>query len=221
MKKLVVILSFVACGDAREAPAPKPREARIAPATSPAAPPVLPRKPAVPGLAQDLEDADPKVRRAAMREAARDADADPRIFLAASRDPDREVAITATEALAKAHARGELPASELIARATDRSIDERVRVSAINGLGLVPSAEAARALVELVHRGDMLEKRSASILLVHQDPEVAVPALIDALGDADEVVRANALEALRARARGRDFNMDAGAWRSWWQSRSR
>jgi len=56
---------------------------------------------------------------------------------------------------------------------------------------------------------------------VHQDPEVAVPALIDALADADEVVRANALEALRGRARGRDFGSDAGAWRAWWQSRSR
>lgn len=218
MKRLALVF-VAACGNPSEAPAPKPRQARIAPVTRAAAP-SLPAKPAVPGLAEDLRDADPRIRRAAMREAARDG-ADPQLLLAASRDPDREVAITATEALAKAHARGEVPASELIARATDRSIDERVRVSAINGLGLVASPEAARTLAELVHRGDMIEKRSASILLVHQDPEVAVPALIDALADADEVVRANALEALRGKARGRDFGTDAGAWRSWWSARSR
>jgi HEAT repeat protein len=218
MRTLALVV-LVACGNASEAPAPKPREARIAPITAARAP-ALPTKAAVPGLEQDLRDTDPKVRRAAVREAARDG-GDPQIFLAASRDPDREVAIVATEALAKAHARGEVPASELIARVTDRSVDERVRVSAINGLGLVESPEAARTLAELVHRGDMLEKRSAAILLVHQDPDIAVPALIDALADADEVVRANALEALRGKARGRDFGVDAGAWRAWWQARSR
>jgi HEAT repeat protein len=219
MNKLVVVVALAACGDAREAPAPRPREARIAPATRAAAP-ALPTKHAVPGLAQDLRDQDPKIRRAAMREAARAGD-DPQIFLGASRDPDREVAIVATEALAKLHANGELPAAELIARATDRSLDERVRASALNGFGVVASPDAARSLVELVHRGDMLERRSAAILLVHQDPELAIPALIDALGDADEVVRGNAQESLRGRARGRDFGSDAGAWRSWWQSRSR
>ncbi|MEJ7602194.1 MAG: HEAT repeat domain-containing protein, partial [Kofleriaceae bacterium] len=100
--------------------------------------------------------------RAAVREAARDPD--PSIMLAGSRDPDREVAIVATEALAKLHAHGDVAASEMIARATDKSLDERVRVSAINGLGLVGSPEAARTLSELVHRGDLLEKRSAAIL---------------------------------------------------------
>ena len=218
MKRLAVIL-LVACGNPSQAPVPKPREARIAPVTRVAAP-ALPAKPVAPGLEQDLRDPDPKIRRAAMREAAREG-GDLQIFLAASRDPDREVAITATEALAKAHARGEVPASEMIARATDRTIDERVRVSAINGAGVVASPETARALAELLQRGDMVEKRSASILLVHQDPEVAVPALIGALADADEVVRANALEALRGKARGRDFGSDAGAWRTWWNARSR
>lgn len=220
MRAAIVLVALVGCGDAREAPAPPARAARIAPVQPRAVAPALPAQAAVPGLEQDLRDGDPAVRRAAVREAAREP-GDPQLFLAASRDPDREVAIAATEALAKLHARGELPAAELIARATDRALDERVRVSALNGLGLVASPEAARTLAELVHRGDTLEKRSAAILLVHQDPEIAVPALIDALADADEVVRANALEALRGRARGRDFGGDAGAWRSWWQSRSR
>src|SRR5215212_9108353 len=119
MKTLALLL--LVAFSSREAPAPKPREARIAPTVSVKAP-ALPAKPAVPGLDQDLRDGDPKVRRAAVREAARDG-ADLQVFLAASRDPDREVAITATEALAKAHARGEVAASELIARATDKSID--------------------------------------------------------------------------------------------------
>ena len=216
--KRALLLLLVACGSSSDAPVPKAREARIAPVTRTTQPALA--RTATPGLEQDLRDADPKVRRAAMREAARDGAALD-VFLTASRDSDREVAIIATEALAKAHARGEVAASELIARATDKSIDERVRVSAINGFGLVATPDAARMLAQLVHTGDMLERRSAAILLVHQDPDVAVPALIDAPADTDEVVRANALEALRGRARGRDFGADAGAWRSWWQSRSR
>lgn len=177
--------------------------------------------PQAPGLAADLVSADPKIRRAAVREAARSADVDPGILLAASRDPDLEVGAVATEALGKLHARGEVPVQEMIARATDRTLDQRVRVSALNGLGQVASAEAAQTLAELLARGDTLERRSAAILLVHQDAELAVPALIDALGDADEFVRDSALNSLRARSRGRDFGGDAGAWRAWWQSRSR
>lgn len=209
--KHAVVLLLVACGDAREAPAPKPRGAQIA---TPA--PALPAPRQVPGLDEDLRDPDPKIRRAAVREAS-----DPGVLLAATRDADQEVAVAAMESLGKLHARGEVPVDQMIARATDRALDERVRVSALNGLGTVASPDAARTLAELVRRGDTVEKRSAAILLSHQDPETAMPALIDALADADEVVRANALEALRLRARGRDFGSDAGAWRSWWQSRSR
>jgi len=62
---------------------------------------------------------------------------------------------------------------------------------------------------------------SAAILLVHQDPELAMPALIGALADTDELVRSNALDSLRARSRGRDFGTDAAAWRAWWQARPR
>lgn len=212
MKWLVFLLA--ACGnEPREAPAPAPHTAEIA---QPRVAPALPAASQVPGLAEDLKDPDPKIRRAAVREAE-----DAPSLLVASRDRDLEVAVMATEALGKLHAKGEVPVAEMIARATDHALDERVRVSALNGLGLVASPEAGQMLAELVHRGDTLERRSAAILLVHQDPAVAMPALIDALADADEVVRANALEALKARARGRDFGSDAGAWRSWWQSRSR
>jgi HEAT repeat protein len=174
-----------------------------------------------PGLVADLSDADPKVRRAAVRELAADRDAEPALLLAASRDPDLEVGVTATEALGKLHAQGQVPVQELIARATDRKLDERVRVSALNGLGLVPSPESAALLADLAVRGDAGERRTAAILLVHQDPAAAVPSLIGLLGDADEYVRSNALESLRARSRGRDFGTDAGAWRAWWDARSR
>jgi HEAT repeat protein len=193
-------------------------------ARTPGGSPSLARRPAAPadpGLAADLSDADPKVRRAAVRELAAAGGADPALLLAASRDPDLEVGVTAVEALGKLHADGQVPAQELIARATDRKLDERVRISALNGLGLVPSAEAASLLVDLASRGDVGERRTAAILLVHQDPAAAVPTLIDLLGDADEYVRSNALESLRARARGRDFGTDAGAWRAWWAARSR
>lgn len=222
-------------GRSTRAPASAPRPARAAaPVTTPAppggppsvaravAPPPALARPraveAVPGLAADLVDPDPRVRRAAVREAARGDAVDPALLLAASRDRDLEVGVVATAALGKLHADGAVPVHELIARATDRALDERVRVTALNGLGVVASPEAAGVLVELLARGDVTERRSAAILLVHQDPEVALPALIAALGDADEVVRGNALEALRARSRGRDFGSDAAAWQAWWQA---
>lgn len=154
-----------------------------------------------------------------MKEAAADPEVDPAVLLAASRDPDLEVGVIATEALRERYARGEIPTQEMIARATDHSLDVRVRVSAMNGLGLVANPDAAETLVRMLAAGDLAERRSAAILLVHQDPDVAMPALIDALADADDVVRGNALESLRVRARGRDFGTDAAAWRRWWRSR--
>jgi HEAT repeat protein len=194
---------------------------RAAGARATPAPRLAAHSPADPGLAADLSDADPKVRRAAVRELAAAPDADPALLLAASRDPDLQVGVTATEALGKLHAGGAVPARELVARATDHKLDERVRVSALNGLGLVPSPEAAALLVELAARGDLGERRTAAILLSHQELAAAVPALIALLGDADEYARSNALESLRARARGRDFGTDAAAWRAWWAARSR
>ena len=185
------------------------------------APRLAAHPPADPGLSADLADADPKVRRAAVRELAAAPDADPALLLAASRDPDLQVGVTATEALGKLHASGAVSARELIARATDHKLDERVRVTALNGLGLVPSPQVAALLVELAARGDLGERRTAAILLSHQELAAAVPTLIALLGDADEYVRSNALESLRARARGRDFGTDAAAWRAWWATRSR
>jgi HEAT repeat protein len=184
-----------------------------------AKPPVLQRAQVAPDLAADLKDPDPKVRSIALRDALKDG-ASAEVFRTAVRDRDLAVGMAAANGLAKAHARGEITTQELVAIVTDKSLQEKVRVEAINGLA-APSADAARALVDLVHRGDTVEKRSAAILLMQQDSEVAVPALIDALGDSDERVRANAAEALRRKARGRDFGTDAGAWRAWWQSRSR
>ncbi len=216
--------SRAATGEPAPAAAPPAAAARgeAAPRTpAPRPAPALPARATDPGLAADLSDADPKVRRAAVMELARDRDADPALLLAASRDPDLQVGVTAIEALGKLHAQGQVPAHELIARATDRGLSERVRVGALNGLGLVPSPDAARLLVELASRGDVGERRTAAILLVHQDPAAAVPALIGLLGDADEYVRSNALESLRARSRGRDFGADAAAWRAWWDARPR
>ena len=195
-------------------PAPAARAARM---------PVLqPRGTvATPGLAADLGDADPKVRRAAIREAARDPQLDPAVLLAASRDRDLDVGIAATIALGKRYAEGDVPAGELIARVTDRGLNDRVRLTALNAIGLVASADGAALLVDLVAHGSPLERASAAILLVHQDPELAMPALIGALADTDELVRVNALDSLRARSRGRDFGTDAPAWRAWWQARPR
>lgn len=208
-------------------PAANVRSAAIAPvagASHAARTPTLPqarRAPATPGLTADLGDSDPKVRRAAVREAARDPNIDPAVLLAASRDPDLEVGVTAMIAVGKRYADGDVPASELIARVTDRSLSDRVRLTGLNAIGHVASTDGAALLVDLLANGSQLERASAAILLVHQDPELAMPALINALADADEQVRTNVVEALRGRSRGRDFGGDAGAWRAWWQARAR
>ena len=189
-------------------PAPVPR------APTRAATPALASH-VTPGLAIDLKDPDPKVRRAAIAEVS-----DPQLLLAASRDGNIDVAVAATEGLGSLYRDGRITAKDLADRITDRALADKVRVTAMNGLGLVSSPDGAALLVELLARGTELDRRSAAILLVHQDPMTAVPALIGALGDADEVVRGNAHESLHAFARGRDFGLDATAWQRWWQSRA-
>lgn len=198
-----------------------PRTAAIPAPARPAPAPVLQRPAPSRALLADLSDADPKVRRAAVREVARDRDADPAVLLAASRDPDISVGILATEGLGRLHAAGLVPASELIARASDHGLNERVRMTAMNGLGTTQSSESAAYLADLLARGDTFERANAAILVGHQDLEIAMPALIRALGDSDPHVRDNALETLRTRSRGRDFGTDAAAWQAWWQSRPR
>jgi hypothetical protein len=189
-------------------PTPAPRVAR-------ATTPTLASRPVAPGLAIDLKDPDPKVRRAAIAEVS-----DPQLLLAASRDGNVDVAVAATEGLGTLYRDGRITAKELAERITDHALADKVRVTAMNGLGLVTSPEGASLLTELLSRGTDLDRRSAAILLVHQDPMTAVPALISALGDADEVVRGNAHESLHAFARGHDFGQDAAAWQRWWQSRA-
>lgn len=204
--------------------APAPRTAALPRATrSPSPSPSLAANRAAPSaaLAADLVDADPKIRRAAVKEVARDPNSDPTALLAASRDADIEVGILATEGLARLHAAGNLPATELIVRAADHGLNERVRLAAMNGLVGAQTSESRAYLADLLARGDTFERLNAAILVAHQDLEIAVPALIRALGDSEPRVRDNALEALRSRSRGRDFGTDAGAWTAWWQSRPR
>ncbi len=170
-----------------------------------------------PGLAEDLRDGDPKVRRAAVRELARDPDAP--ALLAASRDPDLEVSLVATVALGRLYAQGSLPASELVDRIRDHRLPEKVRASAMNGLGVVPEPATAQLFADLLANGDTVDRRSVAILLAIQNPDIAVPALIGALADADDYVRENAHASLGRLARGRDYGTNANEWRSWWQSR--
>jgi hypothetical protein len=182
--------------------------------------PQLATTPTAPGLAEDLRDSDPLVRRNAIAELAASGAADPRVLVEASRDADLNVAVAATEGLGALYRDGRVLASELVAR-TNRSAPEKVRVAAINGLGTVATPDSATALIDLLAHGSEIERRSAAIVLVHQDPALAVPALIAALRDNDDNVRINAREALRTIARGRDLGADADAWSRWWQSRSR
>lgn len=206
------------------ATAAAPVAAAIAPA--PAAPVVVhaARAPSIthtvaPDLAADLHDANPRVRRAAIAELAHSDASDPATLLAASHDGDLGVAVAATEGLGTLYRDGQISARDLAVRVTDHALPEKVRVTAMNGLGVVASHDGAALFQDLIVRGDPTERRSAAILLSHQDAALAVPSLIAALGDGDEVVRANAAESLRRFARGRDFGQDAAAWSRWWQSR--
>lgn len=174
-----------------------------------------------PTLVADLADSDPKVRRAALHEAVREASVDVPLLLTASRDPDLEVSGVATIELGKAYARGEVSVTELVARAQDRSLHEKVRSVALNGLGMVSSSEATALLVDLATRGSVSERAAAGILLRNQDLDRAVPVLIGMLADADAHVRDCARDSLKSRARGRDFGEDRAAWQAWWSSRSR
>ncbi|HEU0035085.1 MAG TPA: HEAT repeat domain-containing protein [Kofleriaceae bacterium] len=200
---------------------PTPVERPPAAARARVAPQLPTRAPAATGLAADLGSSDPGIRRAAVRELAAASDPDPQALLAASRDSDVETAGVAMQRLGGLYAAGQVTVKDIATRATDHATSERVRMHALNALGAVENAEAAALLVELLARGDTLERRVAAAQLATQDMAIAVPALIRALGDGDEIVRANALEALRARSRGRDFGTDAAAWTAWWQSRSR
>lgn len=178
--------------------------------------PSLPTRQPARGLAADLVAADPKIRKAAIVEAAQ-GDADPQVMLAASRDPDGDVARTAIASLNGMYAAGQVETKEMIAVAADRSIPDRVRLLALNGVGTVPNPDAAAMLVKMLASGTITERRTAAALLGNQDVELAVPALIAALSDADEYVRSQAADSLKLRSRGRDFGFDAGAWQAWWQ----
>ena len=219
------LLAFgVWLGSQRSAADPAPSSTRTtvpAAARTPSSsrPQLAVRKP-TPGLATDLRDPDPRVRRSAIAELAASDAADPQTLMAASHDADLDVALAATEGLGTLYRDGRLDAAALAGRATDPNAPVKVRVVAINGLGVVASDDAARTLVDLVAHGDDYARRSAAIVLVHQDPGLAVPALIGALGDADQNVRDNAHDSLRVLARGRDLGTDASAWQRWWQSRA-
>ncbi len=223
MKKSIALAAVIALAgiafwlgrktdDVRAEPLPGLTE-RVAARPSAPGVPALPKRAVPRGLAADLVAADPKIRRAAVAEAG-----DPQILLTASRDVDADVARTAIVSLAKLYAEGQVEPKEIIAVASDRSIPDRTRLFAINGVAGVASPEGAAMLVQMLG-GTTLERRAASVSLAGQDPDVAVPALITALSDGDEYVRLQAADSLKLLSRGRDFGLDAGAWQAWWQAR--
>ncbi|NVB83334.1 MAG: hypothetical protein HOV81_33490 [Kofleriaceae bacterium] len=204
-----------------DAPAATPAaSAPVAARTQAPTRPMLATRKPTPGLAADLRDPDPRVRRNAIAELAASDAADPDTLLAASRDANLDVALAATEGLGALYRSGRIDAKVLADRASDPSANVKIRVAAVNGLGLAASDDAGRLLADLVAHGDDYARRTAAISLVHQDPQIAVPALISALRDADQNVRENAHESLRALARGRDLGEDPTAWQRWWQSRA-
>lgn len=230
---LAVTVSRGGAAPARQAAAPAPAavSAREPPATRPVrAPAAAPRQgaraaasgAASEALARDLADPDPRARGAALRtiEQAPAAEWVDEVE-GAMRDSNPSVSATAADVLGRLYQEHLVEPRRMVEHYRDGALPFRTRSALLSGFGQQPTDEAAQLLLELARSTDERERRAAAILLANQEPRVAVPALIEALGDRDEWVRANARESLTRLARGRDYGEDVAAWRAWWERERR
>jgi hypothetical protein len=177
-------------------------------------------RPAVPAglLERDLADPDPVVRGRALHSGA----GDDATVVAAVRDPDLSVSAIAAEQLVRRYRDGAFSTRELTELYQDRSLGLKPRIAILNGLADQPDDQVGALLEQALARGATVEeRRAAANLIAFQDPALAIPALVAALGDDDQWVRSNARDSLRQLANGRDFGEDAAAWTAWWGGRPR
>lgn len=166
----------------------------------------------------DIKDPAPSVRALAVQDLA-DAPPSPEAVEAlidALQDTSITVSGSAGDTLGKWYIKGQVPAEELIRRARDPSLHPKTRTGILRGLSKVPTPEATELLLSMINEGEVTERRFAAGMIAYQGPEVAVPALIEALEDPDEWVRFNANEVLQHISRGRNYGQDKAAWRNWW-----
>jgi hypothetical protein len=197
---------------------------RRAPLPPPAAPPPRgaaarppPQRETVDLALIEVRDDDPAVRahsvlvlgRAKTPEAAA-------ALLETVRDPDPNVSTMSAMQLDEAYQAGLVSFEQMHTLATDLNLGPGAHFAAFAGLAKVADPRAAEFLLERLKNGTGEERRTAAGMLQHQGAAIAVPALIEALGDGEQWVRYNANEQLRALARGRDYGEDAAAWSRWW-----
>lgn len=133
-------------------------------------------------------------------------------------DSSVSVAARAGETLGNLYLKGLVPAETMIEKAKDSSIGFKARMGIISGLSKKPDPQAVEFLKQLMKSGSAEERRIAAGMIGYQGVDVAVPALLDALGDMDESVRYNVEEALNRISRGQDFGQDQKKWAAWWNT---
>ncbi len=95
---------------------------------------------------------------------------------------------------------------------------ESTRCAAVRDLGAVAPEEGGAVLRRaLLYDGWSSVRREAAKAIAAYPPNVAVPALIDGLGDEMADVRGASASSLEA-VTGQTFGDDRGAWLRWWQS---
>lgn len=182
--------------------------------------PGLPR--VVSDPAQDLTDPSPSVRLKAIQEVA--ADPTPEAVArveAALNDADLSVSATAGRVLGELYERDLVPAQTLIEKVSDPVLPLKSRGGMLSALAGKPSPDVLPFLLERLRNGQPEERRMLAGTIGYQGVQIAVPALLDALGDPDEWVRYNAAEALTYISRGRNFGSDRGEWEAWWNGYER
>ena len=185
-------------------PPPKPQLFRLPPANRAAR------------ALRSARDAEPAVRAHAMAELAHGTTRDSGLLiLQGIRDESELVSEMAAGRAGAALAAGTVTPSEIDVLARDVELPRKTRILLVNSLGRMQSAEATRLLLDLAETGDEEERRNAMALLPNQGLEIAAPALVAGLADADRWVRYNAHEQLQRLGEGHDFGEDPQKWSEW------
>lgn len=134
---------------------------------------------------------------------------------------DESVKSAAADALGRLYIEGHVTDEKIIELLQDQTLTIKVRLRIASAFSRVAGPVNADFLKTLLKTGTPDERRFATGMIVYQGVDVAAPALIEALADPDDSVRANAVEQLQYISSGQNFNQDAAAWLSWWDEVSK
>lgn len=139
------------------------------------------------------------------------------ILLDLLRDEEVEVGGNSAAALGTLYVQGYLTIEEIQNIINDKTIAEKVRFSLLREIARISHPEVASLLTHLIKEGDDGERRFCTGLIGYQGWEIAVPLLIELMGDTDEWVRYNANMQLKYITRGQDFGENVEVWKAWWE----